>query len=122
MPVLLHKTTYILMLRTEFQSVLQVLPKCKKKSVSKGISKVTEEAIVGGAATKKTRTRRVHTSANFRICSTFTLGVENFAFLAKVRKFKMAPIFENVFEKLSYILLKDPGGRKYRRNCSICNG
>ena len=65
----------------------------------------------------QTRTRRVHTSANFRICSTFTLGFENFdeialsltvkeiskhfcvfAFLAKIRNFKMAAIFENVLK------------------------
>ena len=65
-----------------------------------------------------------------------TLGVENFdeialsltvkeieafcvfAFLAKIRKFKMAAIFE----KLSYVLLSYPGGRKFRQNRSISNG
>ena len=45
-----------------------------------------------------------------------------FRIFAKIRKFKMAAIFENFLESGYSIFLRYPGGRKFRRNRSISNG
>ena len=45
-----------------------------------------------------------------------------FRIFAKIRKFKMAAIFENCLESGYSIFLRYPGGRKFRRNRSISYG
>ena len=45
-----------------------------------------------------------------------------FPLLAKIRKFKMAAIFEDFLENGLITFLRHPGGGKFRRNRSISNG